>query len=142
MAAVEYGFLANLLGFRLKQANAIVLSDADLRLKFLNITPQHFTILAMISINPGIIQTRLIQHIYISRSTCSELIEQLIQKGLIARNPIDRRSFGLSLTPIGTDVLKKAKSIVLTHSSRTTAHMSNKEISELIKLLAMLSEPT
>lgn len=139
MKSVELGFLSDLLGFRIKQANYVLLSGGDKELKKVGISSQQFSVLAMASINPGIIQTRLCKKLNLTRSTCSELVEQLIQKDLLLRTPIDRRSFGLSLTSKGEQALSDAKEIVFAHTAETTQHMSTTEVSDLIRLLAKFS---
>jgi DNA-binding MarR family transcriptional regulator len=46
----------------------------------------------------------------IDRTTMVELIDQLEQQGVVVRkrNPVDRRSYALSLTPRGRSVQKRA----------------------------------
>ena len=140
MAPLEFGFLSDLLGFRLKQATEVLLSESEKLLQPLGISPQQFSILAMVSLNPGIIQTRLIKNLYITRSNCSVLIEQLIKMGLMKRAPIDRRSNGLSLTTQGIQIMAEAKGIVEAHGKNATAHMNEAEIADLIRLLTKFSE--
>jgi len=140
MAAPQLGFLSDLLGFRLKQATQILLGESEKLLRPLGISPQHFSVLAMVALNPGIIQSRLIDNLYITRSTCSDLIEQLIKKKLIQRTPIDRRSNGLTLTDEGADILQQAKKIVDENAVTATDHMEPEEVKELIRLLTKFSD--
>jgi DNA-binding MarR family transcriptional regulator len=140
MTRPNFGFMSDLLGFRLKQANQVLLGESEKRLRPLGISPQHFSVLAMVSLNPGIIQSRLIDNLYITRSTCSDLIEQLIQRGLMQRTPIDRRSNGLSLTEKGQKLLAQARVIVEQNGQDATAHMDPADVAELVRLLAVFSQ--
>lgn len=140
METIKYGFLGNLLGFRIKQAYEHLLRDADKELKKDGISAQQFSILAMIKINPGILQSRLIEHLYITRSTCGDLVEQLTRNKLIEQTPIDRRSFGLDLTEKGESVFTRAKKIVDRHTAKQTQHMSKSEITDLTHLLTRFVE--
>jgi DNA-binding MarR family transcriptional regulator len=139
MAVVKFGFLSGLLGFRLKEASQALLVPGEKRLAPLGISPQQFTILAMVSLNPGITQSALIKSVYITRSTCSDLIEQLIQAGFAKRTPIDRRSNGLTLTAEGEAVFLAAKAEVERNAEQATSHMDPQEVQELIRLLAKFS---
>lgn len=141
MTSIKYGFLANLLGFRIKQAYEHLLRDADKELKKDGISAQQFSILAMIKVNPGITQSRLIEHLYVTRSTCGDLVEQLTRNKLIEQTPIDRRSFGLNLTEKGESVFSDAKKVVMRHTAKQTHHMSKDEVADLTRLLTKFVEP-
>lgn len=140
MQTVKTGFLGSLIGYHLKAAYFALLGQTEDRLKRLGITPQQFTILAMISINPRIIQTRLIESSYISRSRCSELIEQVIRSGYAIREPIDRRSHGLSLSKDGQRLVENAYAILSECERELSAHMTQDEITTLMTLLQKFSE--
>ncbi len=136
---MELGFLSNMLGYRLKQAYFHMLSGGEERLRPLGISPQSFSVLAVVSQNPKIIQSRLIDNLYITRSTCSDLVEQLIQAGQLQRIPLDRRSNGLLLTSMGEDVLEQARAIISENTKALTSHMSAEEVETLVSLLARLT---
>lgn len=140
MILMDLGFLDQMLGFRLKQAYHFLLKGGEARLSPLGIKPQDFSILAIVSQNPGIIQSRLIENLYITRSTCSEMVEQLIQAGFLKRVPIDRRSNGLFLTDKGESIFAQARNIIKVHTEAMTSHMEPDEIDTLIKLLARFSD--
>lgn len=139
---MELGFLDKMLGYRLKQAYFQMLSGGEDRLRHLGISPQGFSVLAVVSQNPKIIQSRLIDTLYITRSTCSELVEQLIQAGFLQRTPLDRRSNGLTLTAKGEDVLNEARQVIDENTKARTSHMSEEEIDTLIELLTRLTTPS
>lgn len=139
---MELGFLDKMLGYRLKQAYFHMLGGGEDRLRHLGISPQGFSVLAVVSQNPKIIQSRLIDTLYITRSTCSELVEQLIQAGFLQRTPLDRRSNGLTLTANGDDVLNEARKVIEENTRARTSHMSKEEIDTLIELLTRLTTPS
>lgn len=139
MINIKDTYLDDLTGFWLKQAFFSVMSDSEQHLAPLGITVPQFTILAMIDLNPGVIQSRLVEHLYIKRSTSSELIEKLVQGGLLIRKAIDRRSNGLYLTDRGEILLTKAKAIVQQHDHHATQNLTDSETKTLKKLLCKLS---
>ncbi len=139
MTDTEESYLENLTGYWLKQAYFAVLSNSDKSLASLGISTPQFTILAVIDLNPGIIQSRLVERLYISRSTSSELIEKLVQSELLVRKAIDRRSSGLYLTKAGEQLLSKAKSIVQKLDKDVTVHMTAAEVKTLNNLLKKLA---
>lgn len=137
---MKLGFLDKMLGYRLKQAYFHMMNGGEDRLRSLGITPQGFSVLAVVSQNPKIIQSRLINNLYITRSSCSELVEQLIQAGLLQRSPLDRCSNGLSLTPNGEEVLDQARAVIVENTKALTYHMSAEEVNTLVDLLALLTD--
>lgn len=139
---MELGFLDRMLGYRLKQAYFHMMVGGEERLRHLGISPQGFSVLAVVSQNPKIIQSRLIEQLYITRSSCSDLVEQLIQAGLLRRAPLDRRSNGLSLTSKGEVVLKQAREIIGENTNDLTSHMSAAEVETLVDLLTRLTNST
>lgn len=140
MINIKDTYLDELTGFWLKQAFFAVMSNSEQHLAPLGMTVPQFTILAMIDLNPGIIQSRLIEHLYIRRSTSSELIEKLVQGDLLARKAIDRRSSGLYLTAKGEALLTQAKAVVQQHDRQATRHLTDAETNTLKRLLARLAE--
>lgn len=140
--SVELGFLDRMLGFRLKQAYFHMMAGGEERLRHLGISPQGFSVLAVVSQNPKIIQSRLIEQLYITRSSCSDLVEQLIQAGLLRRTPLDRRSNGLSLTAQGKATLDQTREIIDENTKVLTSHMSATEVETLVDLLARLTSST
>ena len=139
MINIENTYLGDLSGFCLKQAYFSTLLESEKLLEPLGITAPQFTILAMIDLNPGIIHSRLVEHLYIRRSTSSELIESLVQSDLLLREAIDRRSWGLYLADKGRELLGKSKAIVQQYDQEMTRNLSSKETETLRYLLLKLS---
>lgn len=114
------------------------MEESELLLNDFDISPQQFSILALVSSNPSITQARVINNLYISRSTCAELIEQLVQKKFVKRTPLDRRSYALTITRKGDRCLSDATKVVLRKGRESTAHMTRTELEQLIQLLIKL----
>ncbi|WP_146344337.1 MarR family winged helix-turn-helix transcriptional regulator [Falsiphaeobacter marinintestinus] len=140
MAQVDFGFLNDLIGFRLKQAHARYAGEAEKRMKDLGLSPQQFSILALVALNPGIIQSRLMDSLYLSRSTCGDMVDQLVRNGLMRREPIDRRSFALGLTDEGETRLSAAKTLVFDGTTPSKARLTAQEQQDLLRLLAKLAD--
>lgn len=79
------------------------LGDADM-------TPRQFTVLAAISQEPGLSQTRLVETTGIDRSTIAAITRRLLKKGLVQRRRTtrDARAYAVSMTDLGWAALKKS----------------------------------
>ena len=82
---------------------------AKRRLSPMGLSVQLCGVLNLLAEGP-ISQQALGEHLGIDRTTMFELIDELEQKGVVVRrrNPADRRSYALSLTPRGRTVQKRA----------------------------------
>ena len=141
MSAIDITLLENLVGYHLKKAYFALVGEMESQLGKLGMAPPEFAILSLVASNPGVTQSKLNAHLYISRSWCSELIEQLLDKKLIQRDPINLKSFGLYITPKGERHLKKSRAVVDDFESRFRHQLTDQEIQQLITLLGKISAP-
>lgn len=109
--------------FRLRLAHEVVFrafaqetSDPDLK-------PRVFSALSVIAQFPGISQSDLGTHIGRDKSTVTPLISELIASGHVAREQgaSDRRSFHLTLTPLGHALLSRQQQSARRHEARIEA---------------------
>ena len=68
------------------------------------------TVSSLIAVNPGSSQTALANRAGLNKSALMGIIDQLEQQGLAARDrsAIDRRRYGLTVAPAGTERLWKS----------------------------------
>ncbi len=104
---VEFGLLADFVGFHLRQANdasfrAFARHAGEPRMK-----PGRFAAMMVIHNNPGITQIALSRAIARDKSSVTPLIQDLYRLGLVSRRsaPRDRRSITLRLTAAGEKML-------------------------------------
>jgi DNA-binding MarR family transcriptional regulator len=118
--AIDYGPLANWIGFHLRlaqnasfQAFARAANDAD-------VSPGRFATLLLIARNPGISQTALSRANGRDKSSLTPVLDDLARRRLIrrVRAKEDRRSYRLMLTPAGAAVLKKLMACAEQHERR------------------------
>jgi DNA-binding MarR family transcriptional regulator len=106
---IDFGPLAHWVGFNLRMAQ-IVSFQAFARLaKDAGTRPGRFAALMLIKMNPGISQTALSQASGRDKSTLTPLLADLVRNGLVRRIRArdDKRTYRLSLTPAGEDVLDR-----------------------------------
>jgi DNA-binding MarR family transcriptional regulator len=95
------------LGFRLRLAQNLVFKDFNERFAELGLTQSLWSVLILIEGNPGLRQADLGAPLGIQQANLVELIETLVNRGLINRVPLpsDRRSQGLHLTAEGVALM-------------------------------------
>jgi DNA-binding MarR family transcriptional regulator len=73
-------------------------------------TPTQFAVLLNVFQNPGMSQTALVQASGIDRSTLTEILRRMIDRGLVSRTRVkeDQRANALTLTQAGEEMLAAA----------------------------------
>jgi DNA-binding MarR family transcriptional regulator len=92
--------------------------------------------------NPGIEQNVLADRLNVDRNTASLLVEQLVKKGLVARqvNGADRRARLLSLTPKGEKLYARLRPAFVLANEKVLAPITARERKVLIGLLIRVIE--
>jgi DNA-binding MarR family transcriptional regulator len=121
------GFLLTWIAARGRDRFAAAMAELDLR-------PQHFAALTMVAAQPGRTQQELGMDTGIDPSTMVQVIDELEAAGLAERrvHGSDRRKRAIHLTPGGTRLLARARTVVravgddlfapLTADERATLH--------------------
>jgi DNA-binding MarR family transcriptional regulator len=80
----------------------------------LDLTTTQYTVLVATAEKDGLSQQEIIDFTGIDRSTVSQVVQLLIRKGLVKRRRTrtDARTYAVSLTEYGCDVLKTSEQIV------------------------------
>jgi DNA-binding MarR family transcriptional regulator len=103
------------------------------------LAPGQFGVLKLVELNPGRSQTEIAAAAGLDRSSLTQLLDQLVRRGLIERRPgRDRRTVSLHLTPEGSEALGRAEPKVEEHEAILRAGLSDEEVTVLLKLLRQL----
>lgn len=140
MERVDKGFLEEMTGYCLKNAYHKLIDQAEADLKEYELKVPEFSILAVVQLNPGITQTILIDNLYVTRSTASDLVEKLVKRKLIIRKAINRKSHGLELSDMGYELFQKAHKKAEKSEQTLNQNFNDKEIKELKHLLLKLAD--
>lgn len=140
MSEVNKGYLEGMTGYCLKNAYHKFIDYAEEGLKEFNLKVPEFSILAVVELNPGITQSELIENLYVTRSTASDLVEKLVKRKLIVRNAINRKSHGLELSHAGKILFGKAYKKAESSEQKINQNFNNKEINDLKRLLLKLAD--
>ncbi len=104
---VALGPLPTYVGYNLRRAQAASFRHLEHLARHLNLTPGQFSLLSVLAANPGISQKAVSAVAGVDTSTMSPALESLARRGLIVRDRAahDRRSYALSLSPAGEEIL-------------------------------------
>ena len=121
--AVNFGPLADWLGFNLRMAqNATFAAFARLS-KEIGEKPGRFATLMLIGKNPGISQTALSRANGRDKSSLTPVLTDLVRRKLVrrVRVPHDRRTYRLTLTAAGEKVLRELVECAQRHEAKLDA---------------------
>jgi DNA-binding MarR family transcriptional regulator len=121
--AVSLGGLEAQVGFMLRLAQVAIFKDLIAALRPCGLRPTDFSVLLVIEATPGLKQQAVGEALSIQRPNLVTIIDQLEDRGLVRRGaaPGDRRSYALTLTPEGQQLLARAKIAHARHTDRVTA---------------------
>ncbi len=105
------------------------------------LTPGRFSLLVLLRANPGINQTDLSRGVGVDKSTLTPALDQLEKKGLVVRErtAADRRTYSLSLTPAGEQLLTELMAKVEQHEKNIIAGLTTAERVTLNRLLKKMA---
>ncbi|MAK56751.1 MAG: MarR family transcriptional regulator [Pusillimonas sp.] len=133
--AIDQSFLLRQVGYNCLQAYLKIEPDIKKRLTRYQLKPVEFTVLSLISSNPGINQKRLGHTINVSPPNLATLLDKMELRELLARkrNPNDKRSQILELTDKGQTLFEKAKQQF--EKNENIPYLSSTEQKQLLVLL-------
>ena len=99
-------------GYALRRAANATAAELAERLAPLGLRQSDVSVLILIAENPGVTASAVGRALDIQRANMVPLLNRLEDAGLIERAPIDRKSFGLHLTPHGRELLAEARAVV------------------------------
>lgn len=111
------------------------------RLAPLGVEPRHVGMLTRLAANEGRAQQVIGELIGLNPTQMVFLVDELEDRGFVERrrNPADRRSYALYLTPAGRDMLSKVQEAGRAHQARLGASLSESEQNQLTQLLRRIA---
>jgi len=107
----------------------------------LGVEPRHAGVLLRLAANEGKAQQVIGELIGLNPTQMVFLVDELESRGFVERrrNPADRRSYALYLTPPGRDMLSKVLEAGQIHQARFAASLSASEQEQLTELLRRIA---
>ena len=111
------------------------------RLAPLGVEPRHVGMLTRLAANEGKAQQIIGELIGLNPTQMVFLVDELEGRGLVERrrNPADRRSYALYLTPAGRDMLGKVQQVAQVHQAKLGKSLSESEQEQLTELLGRIA---
>ncbi len=136
-AVIDTSFLESLVGYNARRT-ALVIIDAFLdRMSVYGLRPVDFSLLSLVSHNPGITSRQLCSTLSILPPNLVKLVADLDKRGLVQRkpHPTDGRAIGLHLTTEGRKLMREAETTVRALEDSASSRLSPAERLTLISLL-------
>ena len=135
--AVDYGPLAEWVGFNLRMAQAAAFQAFSRLAQEVGTRPGRFATLMLIGRNPGISQTALSRANGRDKSSLTPVLNDLARRGLIrrTRTRADQRAYRLSLTPAGKSLLAQLVRCARTHERNLDRIIGAREQKSFVRIL-------
>ena len=138
---LDFGLLDERIGYQLRRA---FLRSNGLFARLggeAGLAPGQFGVLKLVELNPGRSQTEIAAAAGLDRSSLTQLLDQLVKRGLIERRPgRDRRTVSLHMTKAGADALTQAEPRVEEHEAILRKGFTDAEAKTLLKFLRRLQD--
>ncbi|GAB3605707.1 MarR family transcriptional regulator [Conyzicola nivalis] len=125
-------------GYALKQAQSLLHLRMEEALRPLQLTVSQYSCLHHLRREPGISAAALARGTFVTRQSMNAMLQQLIDRGLVARPPRAEsgRALPTQLTPAGSDALDAAQHLVDGVEQRMLGRLSATERAALARGLA------
>jgi DNA-binding MarR family transcriptional regulator len=136
-AEADYGPLAAWVGFHLRMAQIASFQAFAREAQGVDLSPGRFALLMLIGRNPGISQTALSRAHGSDKSTLTPALNDLKRRGLITRTRLksDRRSYELTLTPAGQDLLERLTECAARHERNLDRVIGARDRARFLQIL-------
>ncbi|WP_066715808.1 MarR family winged helix-turn-helix transcriptional regulator [Clostridium sp. Marseille-P299] len=106
-----------------------------------NLTPKHMGMILIIYENDGITQKRAGEIQQVDRTTVTQIIDYLEERGYVIRNRVanDRRAYGLSLSKAGITMAEMIYNEISEVQNKYLHKLSETEISTLKRMMILLT---
>ncbi len=134
---VDTGYLESLLGYNTRRATLAIISRFLERMARYDLKPVEFSVLSLVSHNPGITSRQLCATLGILPPNLVGLVNALEKRELIARrpHPRDGRAMGLHLTPAGEKLAADAERTAAESEAEAASGLTPSELKTLMRLL-------
>lgn len=105
-----------------------------------SLSVSQFRVLTFLSRNPGTPLTSVTDHLGVSRSTASALVDRLVRRQLVSRteDPHERRCVMLTLTPTGVQHLQQARDATCARLTKVLAGLPTADLHHVVDGLTRL----
>src|SRR5215467_8910521 len=140
--AIDYGPLADWVGFNLRMAQAAAFQAFARLAKEIGTRPGRFATLMLIGRNPGISQTALSRANGRDKSSLTPVLNDLARGGLVVRRrtSADQRAYRLSLTPAGRRLLAERTRCARVHERNLDRVIGVRERDGFVRVLKRIAE--
>lgn len=140
---VDTSYLESLLGYNARRAWLVVVEQFAQRMAPYDLRPVDFSVLSLVTHNPGITSRQLCAALGIQPPNLVGLVSALEKRGLLARlpHPRDGRAMGLHLTPAGRKLVVAAERTATELEAQAGSALSAAEQKTLIRLLQKVYQP-
>lgn len=134
---VDTSYLESLVGYNARRAALAVIEVFLERMAVYDLRPVDFSVLSLITHNPGITSRQLCSTLSILPPNLVGMINALEKRELISRrpHPRDGRAMGLHLTPTGQNLVRDAEQTAAELESEVAGRLTATERKTLIRLL-------
>lgn len=140
---VDTSFLETLLGYNARRAALAVIDVFLERMAPYQLKPVDFSVLSLVTHNPGITSRQLCSALGILPPNLVGLVNTLEKRELITRrpHPRDGRAMGLHLTAAGQKLMRDAEKTAAALESDVAGRLRPGELQTLIRLLKKVYRP-
>ena len=134
---VDTLYLESLLGYNARRAALSIIEVFLQRMAVYDLRPVDFSVLSLITHNPGITSKQLSSSLNIQPPNLVALVNGLEKKEMISRrpHPHDGRAMGLHLTDSGLEIMRNAEITAAELEISSTPNLSTAERKTLLRLL-------
>ena len=134
---IDTQFLESLLGYNARRASLAVISVFLERMAPFGLRPVDFSVMSLITHNPGITSRQLCTNLGILPPNLVGLVSALEKRELITRlpHPRDGRAMGLHLMASGQKLMREAERTAAQLEGEVGSRLSAAELKTLLKLL-------
>ncbi|MES2786684.1 MAG: MarR family transcriptional regulator [Pseudomonadota bacterium] len=134
---VDSSYLEQLIGYNARRAALSVIEVFLERMQVYNLRPVDFSVLSLITHNPGITSRQLCTTLGILPPNLVGMVNALEKRELVTRkpHPRDGRAMGLHLTTTGEKLMRDAERTAAELEAEVAARLTPAESRTLIRLL-------
>lgn len=142
-SVIDTSFLESLLGYNARRAALTIIEAFLERMSVYGLRPVDFSVLSLITHNPGITSRQLCATLGILPPNLVKLVSDLDKRGLLVRkpHPDDGRAIGLHLSTDGKKLMREAEAAARDLEDRVSAPLSPEERTTLMRLLRKIYKP-
>ena len=137
MEKIDTSYLETLLGYNARRAALVIIELFLKRMAVYDLRPVDFSVLSLITHNPGISSRQLCSELNILPPNLVGMINTLEKRELILRqpHPSDGRVIGLHLSEVGSKLMKDAEQTAQDLENEAASKLTAAERKTLMRLL-------